>query len=61
MSKSLKNQVYRKVDDKVYYQIFNKIYIKVLDRVGAQVGDEVMVCDLVMDKVCNQVRKDQGS
>jgi len=30
-------------------------------RFVAQVGYEVMVCDLVMDKVCNQVRKDQGS
>jgi hypothetical protein len=59
MSKSLKNQVWYQIAHKVHINLIKNLYIQVLDldQVGAQVGDEVLVCDLVVDKVYNQVRK----
>ena len=51
MSKSLKNQVYRKVADKVYYQVWNQIRsnydhqlwrkVEIRNRVWNQVRDQV--------------------
>ena len=41
MSKSLKKQIWDKVDDKVWDQVFNKIYIQVYYKVCRQVSNQV--------------------
>ena len=41
MSKSLKKQIWDKVDDKVWDQVFNKIYTQVYYKVCHQVNNQV--------------------
>jgi hypothetical protein len=41
MSKSLKKQIWDKVDEKVWDQVFNKIYIQVYYKVCRQVSNQV--------------------